>query len=82
MPVILRVKGYRFWFYSADLTEPAHVHVGKAGNEAKYWLSPIALAKERGFKTPELREIETILDANQSELLKAWEAAMEQRNDS
>ena len=22
MPVVLRVKGYRFWFYEADLDEP------------------------------------------------------------
>lgn len=29
MPVILRIKGYRFWFYQADLDEPPHVHVGK-----------------------------------------------------
>lgn len=41
MPVILRVKGYRFWFYEADLDEPPHVHVGKAGMEAKYWLNPV-----------------------------------------
>ncbi len=34
MPVVLRVSGYRFWFYEADLNEPPHVHVGKAGKEA------------------------------------------------
>ncbi len=22
MPVVLRVKGYKFWFYEADLDEP------------------------------------------------------------
>ena len=81
MPVVLRIKGYRFWFYSADLTEPPHVHVGKAGNEAKYWLAPIALSKVRGFKLPELSEIESILSTNQNELLKAWQAAQEQSND-
>lgn len=27
MPVVLRVKGYRFWFYEADLDEPPHVHI-------------------------------------------------------
>ncbi len=29
MPVIIRKKEYRFWFYHADLAEPAHVHVGQ-----------------------------------------------------
>ncbi len=25
MPVFLRVRGYKFWFYEADLVEPIHV---------------------------------------------------------
>jgi hypothetical protein len=79
MPVILRVKGFRFWFYSADLGEPAHIHVGRAGNEAKYWLAPIALARTRGFRPQELSEIEAILDSNLNDLLTAWQAAKEQQ---
>ena len=38
MPVVLRIKGYRFWFYEADLDEPPHIHVGKEDKEAKYWV--------------------------------------------
>jgi hypothetical protein len=30
MPVILRIRGYKFWFYESDLGEPPHVHVGGA----------------------------------------------------
>ena len=82
MPVILRVRGYRFWFYSADLVEPPHVHVGKADNEAKYWLAPVSLARQRGFHPPELREIQGILIAHQNQLLMAWQDAKEQRHDS
>jgi hypothetical protein len=55
--------------------------VGKAGNEAKYWLAPISLARSRGFRLPDLREIESILLSRQNELLKAWQDAEEQRND-
>ncbi|TAK58277.1 MAG: DUF4160 domain-containing protein [Bacteroidetes bacterium] len=57
MPVVLRIKGYRFWFYEADLTEPPHVHVGKEDKEAKYWLHPIACAKAYRFREHELNEI-------------------------
>ncbi|WP_374689464.1 DUF4160 domain-containing protein [Promineifilum sp.] len=81
MPVILRIKGYRFWFYSADLREPPHIHVGKAGNEAKYWLTPISLARSRGFRPPELSEIEDILVAHRVELLIAWQDAQRQSHD-
>jgi hypothetical protein len=35
MPVVLRVKGYRFWFYEADLDEPPHVHRFAARLHAK-----------------------------------------------
>lgn len=82
MPVILRIRGYRFWFYSADLDEPPHVHAGKAGNEAKYWLSPVRLARQRGFKPRELAEIEVIIAANRNDLLVAWQTTKEQRDDS
>jgi hypothetical protein len=73
MPVVLRVKGYRFWFYEADLDEPPHVQVGKQGNEAKYWLNPLAVAKSRGFREHELAEIETILREHCREILEAWQ---------
>ena len=45
MPVVLRVRGYKFWFYEADLGEPPHVHVGKDGKEAKFWLNPVKVAR-------------------------------------
>lgn len=73
MPTILRLKGYRFWFYQADLAEPPHVHVGKAGCEAKYWLQPIKLANTRGFKNHELSEIERILAQHEEYLLQVWQ---------
>jgi hypothetical protein len=81
MPVILRVKGYRFWFYAADLDEPPHVHVGKSGNEAKYWVAPIALARPGRFHSHELNEIERILRRYQDDVLKAWEKEQQKRVD-
>jgi hypothetical protein len=73
MPVVLRVKGYRFWFYEADLDEPPHVHVGKEGKEAKYWLVPVVLAKSRRFREHELNEIERILVEYEDNILEAWQ---------
>ena len=81
MPVVLRVRGYRFWFYEADLDEPAHVHAGKESKEAKYWLEPIALARAGRFAPHELREIERILVEFQQELLLAWEREQGKRAD-
>jgi hypothetical protein len=80
MPVILRIRGYRFWFYQADLVEPVHVHVGKAGSEAKFWMNPITLAKNSGFRDHELREIARILADYQAEILQAWQQEQERRD--
>jgi hypothetical protein len=72
MPVILRIRGYRFSFYEADLDEPPHVHVGKQSSEAKYWLNPVGLAKSRGFREHELTEIQKIVAEYRDEILEAW----------
>jgi hypothetical protein len=58
----------------ADVAEPPHIHVGKDGNEAKFWLKPIKIAREGKFCPVDLREIERIIEDNLDFLLKAWEA--------
>lgn len=82
MPVILRIRGYRFWFYQADLIEPPHVHIGKAGNEAKYWVDPIALARAGRFKPHELTEIENILSIYREDILDVWQKEQKKRDNS
>lgn len=47
MPVILRVRGYRCWFYEADLDEPAHVHVGKLLGSRRRISVPVVRATVR-----------------------------------
>src|ERR1043165_864320 len=38
MPTVLRVSGFRFFFYSLEGSEPAHIHVEHGDNTAKFWL--------------------------------------------
>ena len=74
MPVVLRVNGYKFFFYEADVAnEPPHVHVTKEGNEAKFWLNPVKAVREGRFRKNELRDIERIINSNLEFLLGAWE---------
>ena len=74
MPVVLRANGFKFFFYEADVAnEPPHVHVGKEGNEAKFWLDPVRVAREGRFRKRDLRDIERIIDDNLEFLLSAWE---------
>jgi hypothetical protein len=39
MPTVLRLQGFRFFFYSNENDEPMHVHVEKAEAVEKYGLN-------------------------------------------
>lgn len=75
MPVILRFKGYVFFFYSneGNPLEPAHIHVRNAESEAKFWLEPdISLARNDGFNSKELKEIFVIVETHRMQFAEAW----------
>jgi hypothetical protein len=73
MPTLLRWKGYRFYFYSADGREPAHIHVFKDGMEAKIWLSSLAVAVNIGYSTRELSEIVRKTRDERLRFQEAWD---------
>jgi Domain of unknown function (DUF4160) len=72
MPTVLPVGRYRFYFFSDEGEEPPHIHIKAAEDQAKFWLDPIALASNYGFKAHELNEIERIIREHQVEFLEAW----------
>ncbi len=74
MPTALRIGPYRFFFYSNENAEPAHIHVEAAGLVAKYWLASAELASNRGFAPHELTKIQSMVEAHRSELLGSWNA--------
>lgn len=72
MPTVLRVDGYRFFFYSNEGNEPPHIHVQKAEKYAKFWLDPVVLADFAGFSSKDLQCIESIIREHLAQLLEAW----------
>jgi len=50
IPTVLRISGFRFFFYSLEGSEPAHVHIEHGDSIAKFWLKP-GLAESRGFRS-------------------------------
>jgi hypothetical protein len=71
-PTVLRSGPYRFYFHSHEPNEPAHVHVDRDDQSAKFWLSPVALARNLGFGATELNKIQRLIEENEPELLEAW----------
>ena len=72
MLVALRVKGYRFFFFSLEGNEPPHIHVEQAERFAKFWLNPVSLVKSHGFRSNELSEIQKIVEENRDVLVEKW----------
>lgn len=72
MPTVFRTGPYRFFFYSNENSEPAHIHIQRDNHLAKYWLKPVALASSFKFSSKELKRIEQLTNENSQLLLEAW----------
>ncbi len=73
MPTILNLNGLRFFIYSRENNEPAHVHVAKGGAEGKIWLEPILeVAYFIGFLTGEQRDIMAIVTTHYQQFKNRW----------
>ena len=74
MPTLLIEGPYRFYFHSHEPNEPQHIHVDRDDVSAKFWLGPVALAMNLGFKAPELRKVERLVSKHETVFLEAWHA--------
>ncbi len=69
MPNLGNVGRYRFFFYSNESGELAHVHVRRERKLAKFWLEPVELADSKRFAA---HEIEQIVQDRCAGFLEAW----------
>ena len=72
MPTVLRSGSYRFYFYSNENSEPAHIHVQKGNALAKFWLNPVTLASQSGFPAHELNKLNRLTRQNAALFYEAW----------
>ncbi len=72
MPTVFADGPYSFVFFSSDRDEPPHIHVKRDRRIAKFWLGPVALAKNRGFPGHELNEIGRLVAEHELSLVEAW----------
>ncbi len=72
MPTLARIGPYRFYHYSHEPNEPAHVHIDRDEATMKVWLEPVALARSQGFKRPEIGTVVVLVTENKDTFVKAW----------
>lgn len=72
MPTVLRITGFRFFFYSDEGSEPPHIHVERSDEVAKFWLEPVELASSSGFSAKEINQLRKLVTENQTRLVQSW----------
>jgi hypothetical protein len=72
VPTILRIQGFRVYFYSREPNEPPHVHLDNGGASAKVWLDPVVLASNVCYPARDLGVILRLVREHQPKLLEAW----------
>ena len=71
-PTVLRIDGYRFYFFSREELRP-HVHVQHAEGEAKFWLEPlVAVESNYGLPPRRLAEALSLAQEHAHEFRSAW----------
>jgi hypothetical protein len=72
-PTVLRVRGYRFYFFSREEAR-AHVHVQHSTGEAKFWLEPtVEVAQNFGLSPQRLTAALRLAREHANEIRRAWE---------
>ena len=75
MPVILRYKAYKLFFYSneGNPLEALHIHIRKGDTVAKFWIAQeVRLASSFGMSATELNEIAQVVRDNRETIERAW----------
>ena len=73
MPAICDIGPYKLFFYSAEGSEPPHVHIRRDRATAKFWINPVRLAASRRMSDHELRTIRKIVEEHQQIIQEAWD---------
>lgn len=76
MPTV-RIGGFLCYFVSYDCVEPPHIHLAKgkerSAPSAKFWLTPLSEAQNRGLNTGDLRRAWKIVAENRDLFLEMWD---------
>ena len=71
MPTILRIEGYRFFFFS-DEHLPKHIHIEKGDGYARIELETVKVTDSYNLNSKELKKLSRLVKQNNEKLRKAW----------
>jgi hypothetical protein len=71
-PTIFSRNGFRFFFFSNESHEPAHIHVMKADAYAKIWFGEIRIEYSSGMSPTDLKWILETVRTRRDEFVERW----------
>jgi hypothetical protein len=71
LPTILKIDGYRFFFFS-DEHNPQHIHIEKADAYARVELDTLEVTDRYNLNSKELKKLLKLVSQNKSKLQGAW----------
>ena len=71
MPTILRIDGFRFFFFSDEHT-PLHIHIEKGDGYARIELDTLKVTDSYNLNSKELKKLRILVTKNNEKLAKAW----------
>jgi len=72
MPTVLRIDGYRFFFFS-DEHLPKHIHIEKAESYLRIDLEKMEVTDSYKLSSREVRKLLVLTQEHRTELLGAWD---------
>lgn len=74
MPTVLIIDGFRFFFYSNENNDPAHVHAKKGSAEGKIWLESVTeVCYLHHFTKAEEKDNQQIIEDNFENIKAKWD---------
>ena len=72
MPTILRIDGFRFFFFSNE-HEPEHIHIEKGDMYARIEIQSLKVTDSYNASSKDMKKIIELVKNNKDKLLGAWD---------
>lgn len=72
MPTIMKIDGYRFFFFS-DEHNPRHIHIEKADGYARIELDTFKVTDSYNLNSKEIKKLLSLVTQNEKLLKGAWD---------
>ena len=77
MPTVLRIDGYRFFFFSDEHT-PEHIHIEKGDSYARIEIESLKVTDSYNLNSKELKKLVSLVTKNKDKLKGTWDEYFKQ----